>query len=280
MAPFRRSDELRDRCSAQTAGHNANCQARLTLAQTYDLSNDPRAELEFRNALSEGGRTCPSALFEFSEYLTRKLEFQEAANVLQSYIKITPVEDHEEDRKQVSTLLDAARLKRRVDNSEKPGLNDLVQLTRLVDGFGRRKIIDARGYAEKALELYPDSVDAIVLFVELLMPAKQDLDKIEQLLNKALALEPDNAQVLSTRGWFYLFSRNRRFDAEKDFRLALSLSGNRESSAWKGLGYVLMFNGQKREAIGAFENYLSSIKDHESDTEVLYLIERLKNSAP
>lgn len=261
----------------QTPGISSDCLRHLEAARLYEVQNDQRAEQEFKLALAGSKKKCRAAFLEYSQSLKRNLRFREAANVLQSYIKLTGTKVRALHGEEVKVLLESARLKQRVDDSQTPSLNDLLKLTRLIEGYGR-KGVDALPYAEKAVKLYPDSVVGILQLVDLIRPPQLEKDRVEQLLNRAIALDQSDARAYSSRGWFYLFTRDRRVDAEKDFRQALLLSNNSYADALKGLGYVLMFNGQKTEAVAAFRSYLNLIKRHESDSEVPFLIGELENS--
>ncbi len=228
-----------------------DCNAHLERARSYEIVNDKRAEREFKAALNDGGTNCPLALFELSQHFSRRLRFHEAAEALKNYIERTPNDDHVEDQKELAIFEHAAIVKDRVENSEKPTLQDLLELTRFADGYGRTKTNDAMPFAEKAVSLYPESVDALLQLAGLLSPMKTDNKRVEQLLNKAASIDSNNPKVFSRRGWFYLFTASRRVDAENEFRRALSPSGDKDPLAWKGLGYVFMFKGQKQQAVEA-----------------------------
>jgi Tfp pilus assembly protein PilF len=157
-------------------------------------------------------------------------------------------------------------------------LSDLLEYTRQVRAFGRRRDY-AIPYAERAVELYPDSVDAILLLVDVLPPTQAEKDRVEQLLNRAATIEPTNARIYTTRGWWNLHTFRRTEDAEKDFRQALSVSNNTDPTAWKGLGYVFMERGQKHDAVVAFRKYLSLNKNGTPDSEIVQLIESLEHDS-
>jgi Flp pilus assembly protein TadD len=264
---------------AQRSGISSDCIQHLEAARLYEVQNDQRAEQEFKLALAGSKKKCRAAFLEYSQSLSRNLRFHEAAMSLQSYIKLAGTKDQAENREEVKLLQEAARLKQRVDDSPTPALDDLLKLTRLAEGYARRKDTDALPYAEKAVKLYPDSVVAILQLVDLIRGPQLQPDRVEQLLNRAIALDQNNARAYSSRGWFYLFTRDRRVDAETDFRQAFLLSNNSYADALKGLGYVLMFNGQKTEAVAVFRRYLILIKGYESYSEVPFLISELKNSS-
>ena len=215
---------------------------------------------------------------EFSRHLSGRLLFDKSAASLKSYIRHTPNKAHQEDIEELYDLKRAARLKKQVDASSEPSLKDLLDLTHLVTGYGRKHQSDALVYAEKAVTLYPDSVSAILLLVKSLPYGQIQTDRKVSLLNQAAIIEPNNSLVFSTRGWVYFYVRDLR-NAEKDFRRALSSSQNTDSGAWKGLGYALMERGSKRDAISAFRNYLRYHKaSTHDDDEITILIESLERN--
>jgi len=260
---------------AQESDRAVDCTVHWKRATSYLVSNDDRAEQEYRIAMQDGDKRCVDSMLEFTDHLSRRLRFGEAADILQQYVVKTPRENHEEDLKQIEVFRNAAKIRKRLKNSVIPSLSDLIAYAKLADAYGIRKPEEALPYAEKAVELYPGSLDALMLLVDMLIPTSTDNDRVELLLNQAVAIDPDNARVRSTRGWFLLFSRGRTADAEKEFQKALELD-DKDRTAWKGLGYVLMFKGRKKQALSAFAKYLSLKKPGESDTEIPILIEQLK----
>jgi tetratricopeptide (TPR) repeat protein len=256
----------------------SDCAAKLEQAEIFEMANDARAEAEFRSVVRTKGNHCPDAFLKLSQNLSRNLKLREAAEMLDVYVKIVPAKRRGYDKTDVRDLLHAARVQRRVSETAKPPLKDLLQLTHLVEGYGRGQADDAMPYAEKALRLYPDSVSAMLLVVDLLLPAHKDKDRVEELLIRAAAIEPREARTYASRGWFYLWERGNSALAEKDFRLALSLSKNRNTLAWKGLGYALMQRGQKREAIAAFRSYLRLSHGTAHASEVIDFIDQMEKN--
>jgi Flp pilus assembly protein TadD len=68
---------------------------------------------------------------------------------------------------------------------------------------------------------------------------------------------------------FYLdvFRRNERQrpeEAERDFRLALSLSNDSDPGAWRGMGYLYLFRGQRHDALMAFRKCVLLTNNHPS----------------
>jgi tetratricopeptide (TPR) repeat protein len=247
----------------------------LERARSYEIWNDPRAAEELRAALRNRDKRCIDGFLKLSQYLARGLRFGEAARTLEEYILETPRQNHTEHLQEVQTFRHANRVKKRLENARTPDLQDLIYFARIANGYGRRTVNDALPYAERAVKLYPSSVEALMLLADLLMPTRTDEDKVELLLNQAVAMDTKSARVHSSRGWFFLFFRGRPEDAEKDFQTALELDG-KDRIAWKGLGYFFMFKGQKKQALSAFTKYLSLAKPGETNTEIPIVVEQLK----
>jgi tetratricopeptide (TPR) repeat protein len=225
------------------------------------MSDDPRTEQEFRLSLGES-QTCPDAYLSFSDYLSRALRFQEAVDMLSEYIRLEYRPDWR-DRKnsakaELLELRKAAHLKAAVDGSDKPALDDLLHLTHIVSGFGRRHGEDGMPYAQKAMTLYPDSADAILSFTKIKMlyiRNDQDREEVKLLLERAAVLAPENAEVYSTLGIFHVGGPV----AEAYYNRALELN-KRDTASWKGLGYIYLYRGQRQEAITALRTYLQLLK--------------------
>jgi Tfp pilus assembly protein PilF len=94
------------------------------------------------------------------------------------------------------------------------------------------------------------------------------------LLHQAIALDANAPTVRSKLGYFYLFKRGRKEDAKIQFEKALELSDGKDPLAWKGLGYLFKFEGQRKEALAAFRKYQSMLNG--SDGEVSLAIEQLE----
>lgn len=262
---------------ASTSSSATDCDARLEQARDYEMAEDPRAESEFRMVLAATGDQCPDAFLELSQHLSRNLKFREAAAALKPYLRLMRADERGYNVQDVRDLLRAAELKERVETSKQPQLNDLLKLTHTIEIYGRHHRKDAVSYAENALKLYPDSVSAILSLVDLLLPEREDKERLEALLNRAVTLEPRNAKVYANRGWLFLFWRSDPKYAEEDFSKALLLSGDRNVTAWKGLGYIYMRRGDKQAALRAFRTYVRLNKSGPNG-DIVLLIEQLSQS--
>jgi tetratricopeptide (TPR) repeat protein len=260
--------------NAKNLKTTSDCDRALESAEIYEITNNPQAEAAFRSIAATSGNKCPRVFLELSENLTRNLKFREAAEMMRAYVRRVPAKARGYDENDVRKLQNAAELQERVIKAPKPRLRDLLELTHQIRGFGRKHDF-AIPYAEKAVALYPDSVAALLMLIDVLPRTQNQKDKVEQLLNQAAALEPNNAKIYSMRGWWNFRTFRNLDDAEKDFRRALSLSNGTNLAAWQGLGYLFMERGQKHDAILAFRKYqgLRPVPDSEI-TQMLKNLER------
>lgn len=223
-------------------------------ARELDSLNDGRAEQEYRAAIKARGGSYPEAALQLSFYLQRKGRFSEAAELLQNYINETPKSDHHPDLEEVAELRKAAQLQERIQKPGKPDVKDLLDLASLVARYQRIK--DGLPYAERALNLYPDSSAAHIVVARLLVGSGQEQRRYE-LLRNAIELDPGSARAHHQLGWYYI-EVVRSKEAADEFRKALELSDSQLGDAWQGLGWALSGLGQNKEAIDAFRNYLHS----------------------
>lgn len=226
----------------------------LDRARELTLSNDPRAEQEYRLAIEARGGHYPEALQELRFYFQRQLRFSEAAATLEDYIGQTPREDHTDELEELRNLQRAARLQKDINDSEKPALTDLIEFASLVARHG--KLRDSVPYAERAVSLYPKSSEAHILLARSLIGTGQQERRYELLL-KAIEIDPSNPKAHHQLGWYYI-EMLRGQESIDEFRKALELSNEQLTDAWQGLGWALSQLGQKKEAVEAFRNYLRS----------------------
>jgi tetratricopeptide (TPR) repeat protein len=129
----------------------------------------------------------------------------------------------------------------------------MIELVNFVAGSGERS--DAVPYAEKAVALYPASTRALVTLAGLIR--WQQKEKALELLDRAVAFEPNDPSMYVARGWCYFWAYGNPVKAEVDFRRAIELSKGANVSAWAGLGDSLARQGRRDEAIAAYNKYLS-----------------------
>lgn len=247
----------------------------LERARSYSGIKDPRAEKEYKLAIAHRGGVYPEAWQELSTYLAHALRFKEAAAAWRKYLKQSKTSVSTSESEHLKRLDRGALLKSRHDDGEPLSLEEMLEVTRLVDRYGSKEI--AVPYAEKAVELYPQSGEALVVFAELIQ--NEQKDKALDLLNRAVTFEPNNQSFYVTRGKYLFWVQGNLSAAEADFRKAIDLSKGTNASAWVGLGDSLARAGRRDEAIAAYRRYLSIRPKSAAhyDGEVRKSIELLEN---
>lgn len=236
--------------------HNAplkpDCEIEIRKAREYEVTDDPKAEVVFRLAQSIPG--CHIAFRELTFNLAGKLKFREAAESLTEYVKLEPGE-RERFSKTERELSIGSQIQARVESTEQPTVEDLIELTQLAAAYGNRHGWDAVRFAERAVNLYPKSVPAKLQLARLMLVTR-DLDRAGQILDEALTLEPENVNIYAAMGSNYLFGRMNLGKAASCFQKALMLSNDEDLDSWRGLGKVYKFMGRRYEALTAFRQYL------------------------
>lgn len=222
-------------------------------ARSYSAANDSRAEQEYRKAIAVRGGVYPEAWEWLGRHLAHGLRFDEAAAAWRIYLKQTSEKVPTTAVDQLKRLERAAQLKVQVNGDGALSIEEYVELIKLVDGFGSKE--DAIPYAEKAVKLYPESAKALICLAELIKNPQSD--RALELLNRAIAFEPNEPAVYVSRGSFFFWVRGNSGEAEADFRRAIELSRGLNASAWAGLGDALAQQGHRDEAIAAYRKYLS-----------------------
>lgn len=251
----------------------------LERALSYSAVKDPRAEEEYKQAIAARGGVYPEAWEEFSYYLARALRFEEAAAAWRKYFKQrkTKTKVSSTDLERLKLLDRGALLRSRYDAQQTMSLEEMLELTQLMNRFG--STIAAVPYAERTAELYPQSGEALIALARLIGSEQQE--RALDLLNRGISFEPNNASFYVARGsYFFYVQRNPRL-AEADFRKAIELSNGKNASAWAGLGDSLSFLGRREEAIAAYRHYLSIRPKSaaHNDGEIRKSIELLENNS-
>lgn len=222
-------------------------------ARSYNASDDPRAEQEYRRAIAARNGVYPEAWRALASYYSNRLRFDEAASALQTYFEQSQTEIYAIQREELRRLKRAAELKTRSARNDSMTSDEMNELTKLIDQFGTRG--DALPYAEKAVTLHPESAKALIALAFLIKGEQRD--RAIDLLNRAVAFQPNDPSVYTARGWGYYWCYGDGVQAEADFRRALALTDGTSASAWQGLGDALARQGKKKQAINAYRKYLS-----------------------
>ena len=248
----------------------------LERAQSYESSGDPRAEQEYRRAIAARGGVYAEAWEELSEYLAENQRFDEAANAFRKYLKQARHKGRRLNLARLHRLDRAAELKSRSERGDSLTVAEMVELVRLVEGSGSRR--DAVPYAEQTVRLYPGSAEALIVLAKVLGP--EEKERALQLLNQAVAFEPNDPTIYATRGWHYYWAIGNSSQAEADFRRAIEISKGSNASAWAGLGDALAGQRRRYEAIAAYRKYLSIRPKSAAhyDGEVKKSIEKLQSN--
>jgi tetratricopeptide (TPR) repeat protein len=251
-------------------------QQHLERGLSYSYWDDPRAEEEYKQAIAIRAGVYPEAWNSLSDFLWGRLRFEEAADAWQKYLEQSPASKIPKFAKDLQKRLKrAAFLKSKSDKGETLSLVESLDLTILIEGFGS----EAQGlpYAEKTVQLYPESSKALVKLAELIDWKQKD--RARELFNRAIAFEPREPANYLARAQFHYWVDVNATQAAEDFRKVIELGDDKNASAWWGLGGTLARLGRRDEAIAAFKKYLSlrpvSVAEHDKD--VIKAIELLKN---
>ena len=249
----------------------------LESALSYSAAKDPRAEEEYKRAIAARGGVYPEAWDAFSTYLAYQLRFEEAAAAFRKYLKQTKTKVSSTDKERLTHLDRGALLRSRYDDRQSMSVDEMLELTKLMERFGSTK--HAVPYAERAAELYPQSGEALIVLAKLIQ--NEQTDKALDLFNRGISFEPNNSSFYVARGSYFFWVQGNPRTAEADFRKAIGLSRGTNASAWAGLGDSLARIGRTDEAIAAYRHYLSIRPKSAAhyDGEIRKSIELLENSS-
>ena len=117
------------------------------------------------------------------------------------------------------------------------------------------RIAEAQAHFQKSLQLDPTLVGAMLGMAEVDI-RKEDAAAADQYLQKATALDPQNASVLTIRG-HYLFFRKRYSEAEKVLRTAIEIDPRVERPHYELGDLYLLGLRQPQNAIAAYREALA-----------------------
>jgi hypothetical protein len=146
--------------------NTSSAEQHLERALSYSAAKDPRAEEEYKQAIAARGGVYPKAWEAFSTYLAYALRFEEAAGAWRKYLKQTKTKVSSTELERLKRLDRGALLRSRFDDRRSMPLEEMLELTKLVDGLGSTQ--DAVPYAERAAELYPQSGEALIALAKLI----------------------------------------------------------------------------------------------------------------
>lgn len=121
-------------------------------------------------------------------------------------------------------------------------------------------------YMEKVIEVNPNHANALNYLGYTLAEANKDLLKAEELIKKALNIEPDNGYFIDSLGWVY-YQMGRYKEALTQLERANKLVDS-DPVIMEHLGSVYIALGQKEKGKTILNNVLDLIKDDPSNKEL------------
>ncbi len=132
----------------------------------------------------------------------------------------------------------------------------LFNLATALDENGQRA--EAKKKIEEAISKNPKNVNALNYLGYTLAEEGEDLQRAEQLIVKALELEPDNGYFLDSLGWVY-YKRGEYLKAEVELRKAVEKVPT-DGVILEHLGRILLKLGKKEEAIQILKKALQHLE--------------------
>lgn len=123
----------------------------------------------------------------------------------------------------------------------------LYESALMAERFGRLDVLDSR--LKRLLQLKPDHAHAYNALGYSLLERNGDLNEAQRLIDKAVALAPDDPFILDSKGWV-LFRRGDMAGALDALQRAFAIRADPEIAAH--LGEVLWAMGRKAEAKSAW----------------------------
>jgi len=125
-------------------------------------------------------------------------------------------------------------------------------------GYEREKKFDlAEKSFRKVLDLDPNNASALNYLGYMLADQNVRLDEAQDLIKRAIRLQPDNYAFLDSLGWVY-FHQNRLDEAEQQFSRSLQLSG-KDPTIHDHLGDVYFKQGKIKDAIAQWQTSLKAM---------------------
>lgn len=231
----------------------------LEQARSLIVSAPIQAEKEFKLAIEGRNGHYPEALEELAWLLAKQLRFDEAASIYAKYLELSPNRFQKEGRKILKEFHRAVYLAVSISQTERPTEKELLEYTHIIYR-NAQSAQPALPYAEKAVNLYPQSSMAYMTLGDLMVRSEQGI-KGETFLLKAIELDPQNAEAYYHLGIYYSWWKpNSIRESVVEFQKAIEVSKGEFSQGWFGLGRALSSLGKKDEARNALQNYINSGK--------------------
>lgn len=205
--------------------HPENSAARYYLASTYAGLKRADEAVEQLKQIEKGQDFYVEAKTLGSYLLRQEERYDEAIDMLQELVESNP-----EDAKILGFLAalyrDNEQFSKAVETTDKI---IAIQPTEDRHYFNKGVYLDESGDREgamvamrKALELNAENANALNYLGYTLAELSKDLNEAEELVKKAIALEPDNGYFIDSLGWIY-FQMGRYEDALRELQRAAKL---------------------------------------------------------
>lgn len=239
--------------------------------QVFAADNNPMAEKEFRLAIKLAGGYFPRAYEELAEYFYYNMEFKKAVEAYEKYIEQSK-DISEVDYDILHDLQTAAKLQIKLKDNSNPSVEDLIQYSQLIKIYGGYKENQALIYAERAVNLYPESSKAHTCLGIL----TKDVEKSMELFLIAIELDPTDPSPHYEVGYRYHLIKRDYENAIKHYNLAIELSKEHSYyDVWDKLGDVWVKLRKYDKAKEAYENFLRLADSPKYDHEKMHAREKL-----
>lgn len=221
-----------------------------------------------------GGESYLPAQLKYAGVLAKQGQIDEARKQLQS---ITPQSNQQRVQitlAEVQLLRDAKRFDEAYKLLDKaleklPNYPDLLY-ERAMTAEKLNRFADMEKDLRKLIQVKPDFAHAYNALGYSLADRNERLDEAQQLLEKALALAPDDAFILDSVGWLQ-YRRGELDKAAATLRRAFVLRPDPEIAAH--LGEVLWAQGQKAQADQIWRN---ALQQHPSNETLLGIMQKFQ----
>ncbi|MGD1071339.1 MAG: tetratricopeptide repeat protein [Bryobacteraceae bacterium] len=238
----------------------------LQIAQVQDKArrfNDERKTLDAAEAASTTPQEKQGIIFVRGELLEEMGQFDAAIGEFQklpnagkdraALLQIAQVQDKAKRFEDETKTLEAAEAISTTDQERQD-----ITFARGAMFERQKKYDDAEEQFKKVLARDPNNASALNYFGYMLAERGVRLEEAQQLIAKALEIQPGEGAYLDSLGWVY-FRQNRLDQAAELLRKALDKIGN-DATVHDHLGEVYFKQGKIREAIQQWEASVSEMK--------------------